>query len=77
MFNLVVNSVCSSGRPSVRVVGIKGFDKSGLKIATNSRSAKAKDLVKSIKLRHIKYSRRANIADSAHFRETAKDAGAA
>ena len=24
-----------------------------------------------------KYSRRANIADSAHFRETAKDAGAA
>ena len=25
----------------------------------------------------IKYSRRDNIADSAHFRETAKDAGAA
>ena len=26
---------------------------------------------------YVKYSRRDNIADSAHFRETAKDAGAA
>jgi len=36
----------SSGRPSTRVVGIKGFDKSGFKIATNGNSAKAKELVK-------------------------------
>jgi len=38
----------SSGRPSTRVVGIKGFDKSGFKIATNSKSVKAKQLVSAL-----------------------------
>jgi len=36
----------SSGRPTTRVVGIKGFDKSGFKIATNGNSVKAKQMVK-------------------------------
>jgi len=35
----------SSGRPSTRVVGIKGFDRSGFKIATNGNSVKAKQMV--------------------------------
>jgi len=35
----------SSGRPSTRVIGVKGFDRSGFKIATNSKSAKTKQLV--------------------------------
>ena len=35
----------SSGRISSRVVGVKGFDRSGFKIATNSKSVKAKQLV--------------------------------
>jgi len=46
LLNANDGTLYSAGRPSTRVVGIKGFDKAGFKIATNSNSAKAKQMVK-------------------------------
>lgn len=43
--NQIYDDVCRDGRPSIRIVGVKGFDKTGFQILTNQNSKKAKDLV--------------------------------
>ncbi|ELU12709.1 hypothetical protein CAPTEDRAFT_129800 [Capitella teleta] len=42
--SMTLATASKAGRPSSRIVGVKGFDKSGFKIATNKNSRKAKDM---------------------------------
>ncbi|KAI0233565.1 Pyridoxine-5'-phosphate oxidase [Lamellibrachia satsuma] len=42
--SMILATSSKDGRPSIRIVGVKGFDKTGFQILTNQNSKKAKDL---------------------------------